>query len=95
VGDVGLRLGAGRTWRDRHRADRVGLAQRDQGLIANGLRSLGSGLGLFVAFGLFFEGVIGLSGTPFLTSDAGPYILVGAGVVILAFGLLRGRRATT
>jgi hypothetical protein len=72
-----------------------GLAHRDQGLIANGLRSLGSGLGLFVAFGLFFEGVIGLSGTPFLTSDAGPYILVGAGVVILAFGLLRGRRATT
>jgi hypothetical protein len=69
-----------------------GLAHRDQGLIANGLRSLGTGLGLFVAFGLFFEGVIGLSGAPFLTTDIAPYVLVGAGVVILALGLVRGRR---
>jgi len=69
-----------------------GLAHRDRGLVANGLRSLGTGLGLFVAFGLFFEGVIGLSGAPFLTTDIAPYVLVGAGVVILALGLVRGRR---
>ncbi len=68
-----------------------GLSHRDQGLITNGLRSLGSGLGLFVAFGLFFEGVIGLSGTPFLSTDIGPVVLIGAGVVVVLFGLFRGR----
>jgi len=72
-----------------------GLAHRDQGLVANGLRSLGTGLGLFVAFGLFFEGVIGLSGAPFLTTEIGPYILVGAGFVMLGLGLVRGRRIAT
>jgi hypothetical protein len=69
-----------------------GLAHRDQGLATNGLRSLGSGLGLFVAFGLFFEGVIGLSGPPFLSTDIGPVVLIAAGVVVLVLGLLRGRR---
>lgn len=72
-----------------------GLSHRDQGLVTSGLRSLGSGLALFVAFGLFFEGVIGLSGQPFLTSDSGPVILVVAGVVILLVGVLRGRRLPT
>jgi hypothetical protein len=69
-----------------------GLAHRDQGLIANGLRSLGSGLALFVAFGLFFEGVIGLSGPPFLSTDIGPILLIAVGVTILVIGLFRGRR---
>jgi hypothetical protein len=70
-----------------------GLTHRDQGLIANGLRSLGSGLGLFVAFGLFFEGVIGLSGQPFLTTDIGPIVLIAVGVAVVAIGLVRGRSA--
>jgi hypothetical protein len=70
-----------------------GLTHRDQGLITNGLRSLGTGLALFVGFGLFFEGVVGLSGTPFLSADAGPVVLIGLGVLILIAGLLRGRRA--
>jgi hypothetical protein len=70
-----------------------GLTHRDQGLVANGLRSLGTSLALFVAFGLFFEGVIGLSGTPFLTSDLAPVALIGLGVAILLLGLFRGRRA--
>ncbi len=69
-----------------------GLTHGDEGLISNGLRSLGSGLALFVAFGLFFEGVIGLSGTPFLSTDFGPVVLIGAGVVVLLVGLFRGRR---
>ncbi|HEX2753847.1 MAG TPA: hypothetical protein VHM48_00190 [Candidatus Limnocylindrales bacterium] len=69
-----------------------GLTHRDPGLVTNGLRSLGSGLALFVAFGLFFEGVIGLSGTPFLSTDIGPVILIGAGVAVLLAGLFRGRR---
>jgi hypothetical protein len=69
-----------------------GLAHRDQGLVTNGLRSIGSGLALFVAFGLFFEGVIGLSGPPFLSSDIGPVILIAVGAVVLLAGLFRGRR---
>jgi hypothetical protein len=69
-----------------------GLVHRDQGLVSNGLRSLGSGLGLFVAFGLFFEGVIGLSGAPFLSTDLGPIVLIGLGVAVLIAGLVRGRR---
>lgn len=69
-----------------------GLTHGDQGLTSNGLRSLGSGLALFVAFGLFFEGVIGLSGTPFLSTDIGPVVLIAAGVVVLLAGLFRGRR---
>jgi hypothetical protein len=63
-------------------------------LVREGLRSLGAGLGLFVAFGLFFEGVIGLSGEPFLVgSDVLPLALIGAGGLLLLWGLLRSRRA--
>ena len=69
-----------------------GLTHGDEGLVSNGLRSLGSGLALFVAFGIFFEGVIGLSGTPFLSTDIGPVVLIGAGVIVLLVGLFRGRR---
>lgn len=59
-----------------------------------GLRELGVGLGLFVAFGLFFEGVIGLSGEPFLlNSDYLPIVLIAAGGLLLLGSLLRGRRA--
>jgi hypothetical protein len=61
-------------------------------LIANGLRSFGTGLALFFAFGLFFEGVIGLSGPPFLSTDVGPFVLIGLGVVIVGAGLVRGRQ---
>jgi hypothetical protein len=72
-----------------------GLTHRDQGLVASGVRSLGSGLALFFAFGLFFEGLIGLSGTPFLTTDIGPVVLIAVGTVILVLGLTRGRPRTT
>lgn len=68
-----------------------GLTHRDQGLVTNGLRSLGTGLALFVAFGLFFEGIVGLSGRPFLSTDVGPYLLIGVGVIIVLAGLIRGR----
>ena len=46
-------------------------------------------------FGLFFEGVIGLSGSPFLTTDVAPYVLVGVGTLILILGLVRGRPAAS
>lgn len=63
-------------------------------LVREGLRALGAGLGLFVAFGLFFEGVIGLSGEPLLLgSDYLPIVLIAGGGLLLLWGLLRGRRA--
>jgi hypothetical protein len=63
-------------------------------LVSNGLRTLGAGLGLFVGFGLFFEGVIGLSGEPFLLgSEFLPIVLIAGGGLLLLWGLLRGRRA--
>jgi hypothetical protein len=61
--------------------------------ISNGVRSLGTGLALFAGFGLFFEGIIGLSGEPFLVgSDVLPLALIGLGVVLVAASLFRGRR---
>jgi hypothetical protein len=63
-------------------------------LVSAGAKSLGTGLALFVAFGLFFEGVIGLSGDPFLVgSDYLPIVLIAAGGALLGWGLLRSRRA--
>jgi len=70
-----------------------GLAQGDRGEVRNGVRSIGTGLALFVAFGLFFEGLIGLSGEPFLTGDLGPIVLVAVGVVVIVVALARGRTA--
>ena len=58
-----------------------------------GVRALGAGLALFVGFGLFFEGVIGLSGDPFLLgSNYLPIALIAGGILVLIWGLLRGRR---
>jgi hypothetical protein len=69
-----------------------GLAHRDATLVRGGSRSLLSGVGLFLAFGLFFEGVIGLSGQPFLSTDVGPFALIAIGVAVIGFGLIRGTR---
>ena len=69
-----------------------GLVRRDGSLVRTGLGSLAAAAGLFLAFGLFFEGLIGLSGRPFLTTDVGPYVLIVTGVVIVVLGLVRGRR---
>ena len=69
-----------------------GLLRRDAPTLRNGLRSIAVGVGLFLAFGLFFEGVIGLSGPPFLTSELGPYALIAVGAIVVALGLVRSRR---
>jgi hypothetical protein len=70
-----------------------GLLRGQPDYVSNGARQLGAGLGLFVAFGLFFEGVIGLSGDPFLVgSDYLPIVLIAIGVLLLVWSLLRGRR---
>jgi hypothetical protein len=72
-----------------------GLLKGHPDLVSNGIRSLGSGLALFAAFGLFFEGVIGLSGEPFLLgSELLPIALIGLGVVLLGWSLVRGRART-
>jgi len=73
-----------------------GLVHRRGDLISTGARALGTGLALFAAFGLFFEGVIGLSGQPFLRdSDVLPVVLIGLGVLIIALSLVRRRPAAT
>ena len=70
-----------------------GLARGDRRHLANGFRSFGVGIALFAAFGLFFEGIIGLSGPPFLaSSELLPILLIGVGVVLVGASLLRGRR---
>ena len=68
-----------------------GLAHGDRKLVADGVRTAATGLVLFAGFGLFFEGVIGLSGPPFLTSDAGPVALIALGIVVIGAAVLRGR----
>ncbi len=68
-----------------------GLAHGDRSVVGNGLRTLATGIVLFAGFGLFFEGVIGLSGPPFLTSDAGPVALIVLGIVVIGAAIIRGR----
>lgn len=70
-----------------------GLAKRQPDLLPAGLRSLGSGLALFAVFGLFFEGIIGLSGEPFLVgSDLLPVGLIALGVILVGMSFVGGRR---
>jgi hypothetical protein len=70
-----------------------GLAQRDRELAADGLRTTFVGLVLFAAFGLFFEGVLGLNGYAIANLDeALPYLALGLGVVLVVVSLFTGRR---
>lgn len=65
-----------------------GLVQRDGELVGDGFRTTLVGLGLFLGFALFFEGVIGLSGDPIPNLDQYlPYGIIALGVllVILSF----------
>ena len=72
-----------------------GILRGQRDLLTAGARTLGIGLALFAAFGLFFEGIIGLSGEPFLVgSQVFPLVLIGAGVIVVAMSLIRGRRAS-
>lgn len=58
-----------------------------------GVPVLLSGLGLFLGFGLFFEGILGLSGTRFVGFESAFAIgLVVLGVIVLGLGVL-GRRS--
>jgi hypothetical protein len=71
-----------------------GLFTGDAETRGNGLQTLLVGLGLFTGFGLFFEGVVGLSGSriPGL-DDALPVIVIVLGALMVAASLLgSGRR---
>jgi hypothetical protein len=65
-----------------------GLVHRDGELVGDGFRTTLVGLGLFLGFALFFEGVIGLSGDPIPNLDRlAPYAIIGLGalLVVLSF----------
>jgi hypothetical protein len=70
-----------------------GLARGDHELAADGFRTFLVGIGLFLGFALFFEGVIGISGHRIANLDEVlPYILVGFGVLLVVASLFGGRR---
>ena len=69
-----------------------GLAHRDGELARDGLRTTLVGIGLFLAFGFFFEGVLGLSGVEFTNlRQAAPYVSIVFGVILLIAAFVPGR----
>ena len=67
-----------------------GIAGRDPHLRDDGVRTLLTGIGLFVGFGVFFEGVIGLSGERWAGLDALlPAAAIGLGALLVALSVLR------
>ena len=69
-----------------------GLARRDRELTADGTRTTLVGLGLFLGFALFFEGVIGLSGNRIAGLDEIlPYVVIGLGALMVVLSLAGGR----
>jgi hypothetical protein len=70
-----------------------GLVHRDSELIGEGFRMVLVGLGLFLGFALFFEGVIGLSGEPIANLDQVlPYAVIGLGALLVVLSFFGGRR---
>jgi hypothetical protein len=71
-----------------------GLVRGDRALAAEGLRLTLVGLGLFLGFALFFEGVIGVSGERIANLDQVlPVALIGLGILLVVLSLL-GPRGT-
>ena len=70
-----------------------GLARRDGELARDGLRTTLVGIGLFIGFAFFFEGVLGLSGRQFTNvREVAPYIAIVFGVVLVFGAFLTGRK---
>ena len=61
-----------------------GLVRRDGELARDGLRTTLVGVALFIGFGLFFEGLLSLSGLEFTNlREILPYAAIGLGVVLV------------
>jgi hypothetical protein len=70
-----------------------GLARGDRELAADGLRTTLVGIGLFLGFALFFEGVVGISGHRIANLDEVlPYVVIGFGALLVVASLFTGRR---
>jgi hypothetical protein len=69
----------------------LGALNHDHRQVDDGIRGAFVGLALFALFGMFFEGVLHISGFNFgVAADvAFPLVLVAAGVILLAFRLAR------
>jgi len=68
-----------------------GLVKGDRSIAGDGLRTMLVGLGLFLGFALFFEGVIGLSGERVAGLDQVlPYVVIGLGALLVVLSF-RGR----
>jgi hypothetical protein len=68
-----------------------GIVHRDGELAGDGLRTTLVGVGLFLGFALFFEGVIGLSGEPVANLEQVlPYAVIGLGVLLVVLSLFGG-----
>lgn len=69
-----------------------GLFRGDGELAGNGVRTLLVGIGLFLGFALFFEGVIGLSGDRFADLDTVlPIAVIGLGALLVVLSFFGGR----
>lgn len=70
-----------------------GLLTRQADFVSGGRGMLLVGLGLFVGFAIFFEGIIGLSGDRLIPFDTVlPVLLVAIGGLLVLFSLLGRRR---
>jgi hypothetical protein len=71
-----------------------GLVKRDGGLARDGLQTTVVGLGLFLGFALFFEGVLGLSGPRLAGLDEVlPIVVIALGALLVVLSLV-GRRGS-
>jgi hypothetical protein len=67
-----------------------GLLTGQRDIAGGGLPVLLTGIGLFIGFGLFFEGVLHLNGSNGMAEPLLAAALVALGVVVLLLGLFRG-----
>lgn len=65
----------------------------DRGLVSEGFRTTLTGIGLFLGFGLFFEGVIGVSGHRIANLDEVlPFAVIALGLLLVVLSLFGGGR---